>query len=131
MAVFSFFRGRHPKHWLNSNLNYTEQRAEASDTFEDSKYQKLKTKPVLASYIIAIGMKRDEEKRIPEMEEIAAVSCAVQNMYLTATAYGVGCYWSTGGRQPFGMRQSHFFKLGPEDKLLGFLIHWVCPEIRD
>ena len=40
-------------------------------------------------------MKRD--KSLPKMEEVAAVSMAVQNMWLTATAHGVGCYWSTGG----------------------------------
>ena len=34
---------------------------------------------------------------LPEWEEIAATAMAVQNMYLTATAYEVGCYWSTPG----------------------------------
>lgn len=32
---------------------------------------------------------------VPEWEEIAAVSMAIQNMYLTCTANGVGCYWSS------------------------------------
>lgn len=32
---------------------------------------------------------------VPEWEEIAATAMAVQNMYLTATANEVGCYWST------------------------------------
>lgn len=32
---------------------------------------------------------------VPEWEEIAAVSMAVQNMYLTCTANRVGCYWSS------------------------------------
>jgi len=74
----------------------------------------------MASCIIALGMKRDPEKRIPEIEEIAAVSCAVQNMYLTATAYGAGCYWSTGG-PTFWDEAKDFFDLTPDDKLLGFL----------
>ena len=42
-------------------------------------------------------MKRHADKNIPEFEEIAAVACAVQNMHLTAAAYNVGCYWTTGG----------------------------------
>jgi nitroreductase len=88
--------------------------------FDESTYQKLKEKPLMASCIIAIGMKRDPEKRIPEIEEIAAVSCAVQNMYLPATAYGAGCYWSTGG-PTFWDEAKVFFKLAQEDKLLGFL----------
>ena len=74
----------------------------------------------MASCIIAIGMKRDPERRIPELEEIAAVSCAVQNMYLTATAYGVGCYWSTGG-PTFWEEAKPFFNLEEVDKLMGFL----------
>lgn len=32
---------------------------------------------------------------VPEWEEIAAVAMAVQNMYLTASANNVGCYWSS------------------------------------
>ncbi len=96
------------------------QRALNDGTFDQEKYQKLRQKPLLASCIIALGMKRDPEKRIPEIEEVAAVSCAVQNMYLTATAYGVGCYWSTGG-PTFWEEAKPFFDLGPEDKLLGFL----------
>ncbi|MGE8526423.1 nitroreductase family protein [Chryseobacterium rhizosphaerae] len=32
---------------------------------------------------------------VPEWEEIAATSMAVQNMYLTCTAHNIGCYWSS------------------------------------
>ncbi len=95
-------------------------RAQAEGNFDDSKFQKLLNKPTLASHIIAISMVRDPEERIPEMEEIAAVSCAVQNMYLTATAYGVGCYWSTGG-PTFWEEAKQYFGLKSEDKLMGFL----------
>jgi nitroreductase len=40
-------------------------------------------------------MQRDPKQSVPEWEEIAALGCAVQNMWLTCTAYGIGCYWST------------------------------------
>lgn len=89
-------------------------------TFREDKYLSLQSKPLESSHIIAIGMKRDEAKRLPEWEELGAVFCAVQNMYLTATAYGVGCYLSTGGITNFEEAKS-FFELGPEDKLCGFL----------
>lgn len=51
------------------------------------------------AHFIAIGMKRkaNPEKVMPEWEEIAATACAVQNMHLVATAYGVASYWSSGG----------------------------------
>lgn len=93
--------------------------ATAKGKFEQDKYENLLTKPMLSSHIISIGMKRDEAKRVPEVEEIGAVYCAVQNMYLSATAYGVGAYLSTGGIT-FYEEAKPFFNLGPEDKLLGF-----------
>jgi nitroreductase len=89
-------------------------------TFREDKYQSLLTKPMESSHIIAIGMKRDEAKRLPEWEELGAVFCAVQNMYLTASAYGVGCYLSTGGVTTFETAKP-FFGLGIEDRLCGFL----------
>ncbi len=92
----------------------------ADGTFSEDKYANLQTKPMESSHIIAIGMKRDDAKRLPEWEELGAVFCAVQNMYLTATAYGVGCYLSTGGITNFEVAKS-FFGLRAEDKLCGFL----------
>ena len=87
--------------------------------FKPEKYSELKEKPLKASHVIAIGMKRSERERVPEIEEIAAVACAVQNMYLTATAYGVGCYWGTGGIT-YMEEAKEFFGLGPMDRLMGF-----------
>ena len=95
-------------------------RAGEQGVFNEKKYEKLRQKPLLASHVISIGMKRDEKERLPEIEEIEAVACAVQNMWLTATAHGVGCYWSTGGITYYEEARS-FFGLGDRDKLLGFL----------
>lgn len=89
-------------------------------TFDEKKFEGLKSKPLECSHVIAIGMKRDEKKSLPEWEEMGAVFCAVENLYLTATAYGIGCYLSTGGITNFE-EAKEFFGLGKEDKLLGFL----------
>lgn len=89
-------------------------------TFKEEKYKNLQSKPMQSSHIIAIGMKRDPETRVREVEEIGAVFCAIQNMYLTATAYNVGCYLSTGGITYFDEAKS-FFGLERADKLIGFL----------
>ena len=89
-------------------------------TFDKTKYEKLRSKPLLASHIISIGMKRDKLERLPEVEEIEAVACAVQNMYLTASALGVGCYWGSGGITYFEEAKP-FFNLSEKDKLLGFM----------
>jgi nitroreductase len=92
---------------------------EADGSFREHKYQNLLTKPLLSSHIIAILMKRDEKHSVPEIEEVGAVFCAVQNLYLATTAYGVGGYFSTGGITYFE-ESKELFDLGSEDKLIGF-----------
>jgi nitroreductase len=99
---------------------------ERNGTYKEDRYQALLTKPLLSSHIISIGMKRDEKASVPEVEEVGAVFCAVQNMYLTATAYGIGCYLSTGGITYFEEAKP-LFGLGNADKLLGFL-HLGVPK---
>ena len=69
--------------------------------------------------MIAIGMKRSVNKNIPEAEDIAAVACAVQNIYLSLTAYGLGGYLTTGG-VTYKEKAKSFFGLEEKDKLLGF-----------
>ncbi len=90
---------------------------EAKD-FKQDKYEKLQKQPLLASHVIAICMKRTEGK-IPEVEEIEAVACSVQNIYLSVTAHGLGGYWTTGGITYFQTAKA-FFGLDEHDKLLGF-----------
>lgn len=92
----------------------------ADGTFREDRYQSLLTKPREMSHIISVAMKRDAAKSVPEWEELGAVFCAVENMYLTATAYGVGCYLSTGGITPFEEAKA-FFGLEKDDRLCGFL----------
>lgn len=88
--------------------------------FDEAKMDNLRNKPLTASHVIAIGMKRDEKQSIPVEEEIAAVAAAVQNMQLTASAYGVGCYWGSGGIT-YMEEAKNALGLEKEDKLLGFL----------
>jgi len=90
-----------------------------TEKFNEQKYEKLQRNPLLASHVIAIAMKRQESGKIPEIEEVEAVACAVQNMYLTAAAYGVGGYWGSGGITYYP-EAKELFGLGEEDKLLGF-----------
>lgn len=92
---------------------------DAGAAFKEAKYLKLQQQPLLASHIIALGMKRSRESKIPEIEEIEAVACAIQNIYLSVTAHGLGGYWTSGGVTYFENAKS-FFGLGTDDKLLGF-----------
>ncbi len=72
---------------------YTKIMSEAD--FSPFKHKKIIRNCESASAIIAICMQRDEKKRVPEWEEIAAMAMAVQNMWLTCTANEIGCYWSS------------------------------------
>jgi nitroreductase len=91
-----------------------------ADQFNEARYEKMLSSPLKASHIILIGMVRQETQKIPVVEEIAAVSCAVQNMMLTATAYGVGSYWSTGG-MVYKPEMKTFLGLGEHDQCLGMI----------
>ena len=99
---------------FQSNL-YKQVRGEQSN---EVVFQKLLQQPLKASHIIAIGMKRSTSA-IPEIEDIEAVACAVQNIYLSLAAYNIGGYWGSGGITYYEEAKS-FFGLGENDKLLGF-----------
>jgi nitroreductase len=88
-------------------------------TFKEERFQNLLKKPLQSSHIIVVAMKRDEKKSVPEIEEVGAVFCAIQNMYLTAAANKVGAYLSTGGITYFEESKA-IFGLGKDDKLIGF-----------
>ena len=117
---FRVFSGSGLQRFAQWQSDQYRQRSQATGNYDQSTFEKLSSKPLMASHLIAICMARDPQARIPELEEIAAVSCAVQNMYLTATAYGVGCYWSTGGAT-FWEETKAYLGLKDEDKVMGFL----------
>lgn len=84
----------------------------------DLKLAKLMARPLKSSVAVAIIMKRDETGRISELDEIGAVSSAVQNMYLTCTAYGIGGFWATP-KIISSTQMNEFLNIGLEDKCLG------------
>jgi len=86
------------------------------DRFLEKKYQKLLSNPRRAAAIILICMQRDAEERLPEWEELAAVSMAVQNMWLTSHAHGIGAYWSSPA---FIDKMDEFVDLNSGEKCLG------------
>ncbi len=89
-----------------------------ADKQNDMKLAKMITRPIKSSVAIAINMKRDETGRIAEIEEIEAISCAVQNMHLTCTAYGIGGFWATP-KVIASSKMNEFLNLGEADKCLG------------
>ena len=69
----------------------------SEEKFSQKKFEKLEARGEKCSVIVAVTMVPDPNERIPEIEEVEAVACAVQNMYLTCAAYGIGALYSTPG----------------------------------
>jgi nitroreductase len=91
----------------------------SGEKFKEATYQTLQTNPLKASHVIALCLKRDPNKKFPEVEEISAVATAVQNIYLSVAVYDLGGYWTTGGIT-YNEKAKPFFGLGPDDRLMGF-----------
>jgi nitroreductase len=117
---FLVFTGEGLKKFADVQAEVYKTVATADGSFREDKYQNLLTKPLLSSHIIAVAMRRDPKQSVPEIEEAGAVFCAIQNMYLTATAYSIGCYLSTGGITYFE-EAKEAFDLSAEDRLIGFM----------
>lgn len=89
-----------------------------AEGFNEIRFNKLRNRALCCSHVIGIGMKRGDNPKVPEIEELASVAMAVQNIWLTAHAYGVSGYWSTGSLA-FREEMRDFFGLGEGDKSLG------------
>lgn len=115
---FSVFSGEGLKYFGQLQADLYEKFA--GDNYMQDRYKKLIEYPLMSSHVISIGMKRSPVDKLPEIEEIEAVACAVQNILLSVTAYGLGCYWTTAGITYFEEAKPGF-GLESQDKLLGFL----------
>lgn len=132
--LFKVFYGK----GLNTFSNWhaeTYKKITAIENFSENKYKALRDRPLKASAVIALAMRRDEKLRIPEVEELASTAAAVQNMLLTAAAYGLAAYWGSGGLT-FHPEMKTFLGLKPNDQCLGLLfigypeIDWPRPTPR-
>ena len=103
---------------LGERLSAIYQEITPPDAIKPTKVENLEKNPQRAPVVIAICMKRQETEKIPEMEEVEAVACAVQNMHLTATAYGLGGFWSSN-KAACSDAMKDFLQLGEKDKVLG------------
>ncbi len=113
---FKVYKGKSKDNLSNEMAKSYENFSKGSN-FISLKKKKIIEKCKLSNCIIAIFMKEDSLKRVPEWEEIAATAMAVQNMWLTCAANNIGCYWST---PKYTSLMNDFFKLREGEKSLGF-----------
>lgn len=62
---------------------------------KEIKIKKIGGKTSKSSHILVVSRKLFDPAINPDWEEIASIACAVQNIYLSCTIRGLGCYWST------------------------------------
>ena len=114
---FSVFSGESRRE-LAAFLADTYEKKTPPESFKPAKRDKLRNYALLSPCAISLGMKRHEGK-IPAEEEVIAVACAVQNLHLTATAYGLGGFWSSSPIYDLP-ETKHYLELEPTDRCLGF-----------
>lgn len=90
---------------------------ETATSYNDSKYEKIKHNLAKAGAVIAIILHRDLEERVPEWEEIASLACAVENLWISLTQYGLGGYWSSPA---FANSLHEFITMKTNESCLGF-----------
>lgn len=88
--------------------------------FREDKHDKLGKNPLLAPVIVVAWMERCGGDKIPEIEEIEAVACALQNLMLSATAAGLGSFWSSPPLI-YDAAFNEWLGIRSEDKCVGLL----------
>lgn len=89
---FKIFKGEE-KAKLALEMQTIYKAAQPEHLFLEKKYTDIGFKINKADAVVSIIV--NFSGMVPEWEEIAAVSMAVQNMYLTCTANHIGSYWSS------------------------------------
>ncbi len=93
------------------------EKIELGEPINPQKVDKFKSSIENVPVAIAIIFERDAAERVPEWQEIAAVSMAVQNMWLTATNLDLGAFWATPDFLPL---LNEIVEIQPRQRLLGF-----------
>lgn len=98
-------------------------RVEAGDSFKEESFQAMRERGTDAPVWISIGMTPgylpDGRRAMSDDEEIMAVACAVQNLHLVATAYGMVGMWHSKGAS-VSPHVASWLGLEAPSRLLGF-----------
>jgi nitroreductase len=92
------------------------------ENFSEIKFNKTTQNSLKCGCIVAVCYQKDLLNRLPEEEELLAMGAAIQNMWLSCSAYGIGCYLST----PSAIHNIHkIVQLAEGERCLGlFYMGW-------
>jgi nitroreductase len=91
-------------------------RGEKAQGIIESQLKKATRSPV----VIAVACDPASDPKIDPIEDVAAVSCAIQNLMLAAHARGLTTKWSSG-KACYSPGLKQFFALSPEHQILGYI----------
>jgi len=114
---FKVYTGISKQKLVNDIFFFLNEKIAQGEPVNPQKLDKFKVGLEHVPVVIAIIFERDVAERVPEWEEVAAVSMAVQNMWLTAASMGLGAFWSTPDFLPL---LNNIVGIQPRQKLLGF-----------
>jgi nitroreductase len=97
-----------------------QQRAANGAAPTEEQLARTRAKPLRAPVIIAVAAEPAQRAKVIEVEEIAAVAAATQNLLLAAHALGLGAIWRTGDAA-YDPAVKAFLGFAPETHLLGFV----------
>ena len=72
---------------LSEKLGELYKKLTPENLYKEEKLNKIMARPFLSSVAIIVCMERGNNEKIPEIEEVEAVACAIQNMCLTCLLY--------------------------------------------
>lgn len=82
---------------LSQNIKEVYEAARAPEVRNPKVVPKFDTKVHQAPVVMTVFLHRDPEESVPEWEEVAAVACAVENLWISLDQYDLGGYWSSPG----------------------------------
>lgn len=124
---FRVFHSEESRLRLSTYLSDFYQKNTSPEQFSAEKMKSAGANPLRAGAVIAVVLRPDPLANLPEFEEIASVAMAVQNMWLSCTAIGLGSYWSSPRA---ALEANEFLKLEAGERCLGlFYLGWYeMPE---
>ena len=123
------FHSESARKQLSEYLGKRYEEVYTDEKYSATKHKKVQKKVLQSGCVLAIIFPRDEAERVPEWEEIAALACSVQNMWLQASSMGIGSYWSSPSMITNGAES--FFELKENERCMGlfYLGHWDPIEL--
>ncbi|HAD13072.1 MAG TPA: nitroreductase [Saprospirales bacterium] len=114
---FKVFHSEESRQQLSEYMSEFYRKNTPADLFSEEKMKGAGANPLRAGAVIAIVHKPDPAANLPEFEEIASVAMAIQNMWLSCAAIGLGGFW---GSPKAALESSEFLKLEAGERCLGF-----------